>query len=197
MIATLKGKLAEKNPGQVVVDVGGVGYGVVIPLSTYTKLPPQGEAVRLLIHTHVREDAFLLFGFGTAEERDVFLLLTNVPGIGPKLAVNVLSGIPAPDLREAVSRQDLARIRSVPGVGKKTAEKILLELRDKIGALEEGSPSLGTGGRTMYVDLISALTNMGYPRAGAENGVEKAFDEAGEDADFETLFKIALKNLLK
>ncbi len=194
MIAHLRGTIFEKHPNEVIVEAGGVGYAVQIPISTYTVLPDAGVTVSLRIHTHVREDALLLFGFMTVEEKFVFERLITVSGIGPKLAITVLSGLATSDLVAAIRGGDLARLVRIPGVGKKTAERIVLELKDKLSpaAAPElaGAPALPgvpivTG---LEGDVLSALQNLGCSRQAAEEAVRKAKERGTEEA-FEPLFR--------
>ncbi len=193
MIARLSGTLALKQANRVVIDVHGVGYEVVIPLSTYYELGAEGAPASLLIHTHVREDALQLFGFGTANEKSLFSELIQISGIGPKLAVTILSGLPAEELAEAVIKGNLARLVSIPGVGKKTAERILLELRGKASKLLPDAAPVPTGAPgAVHEDVVSALVNLGYARNVAEKAVARAAAESGEN-DIETLLKLALK----
>ena len=172
MITFLDGKLINALPTQAIVDVGGVGYEVFIPLSSYDKLPPPGQPIRILTHLAVREDAHVLYGFMTAAERDLFrLLVNNVSGIGPKLALAVLSGIEPPDLVGAIERGDLARLTAIPGVGKKTSERIVLELRDRLPRAHTAAVPAGgvaADGLVVRDDLLSALMNLGYHRPLAE-----------------------------
>jgi Holliday junction DNA helicase RuvA len=192
MIGRISGTLAHKAPGEITVDVGGVGYQIFIPLSVFYRLPDLGEKVSLHIHTHLREDALQLFGFLEPEEKQVFLLLNSVAGIGPKLAVTVLSGIPADDLARALKNGDHARLVSIPGVGKKLAERMIVELRDKVISLPAQEVSLGDGSQLMR-DAVSALVNLGYRRPEAENSVrEIAKKEGGTLAD---VLKEALRRL--
>jgi Holliday junction DNA helicase RuvA len=195
LIAHLAGRILRKSPQEVVVDVSGVGYRVVIPLSTFYRLGETGEDARLLVHTHVREDALVLFGFLTAEEQGIFERLIEVSGVGPKLAVNVLSGIEATELAEALRSGDLARLTRVPGVGRKTAERLVLELKDKVSGFG-GGPSSPPEARPSALkdDLVSALANLGYSRAEAEKGVDKALREGG-DGRFEDLLRLSLRLL--
>jgi Holliday junction DNA helicase RuvA len=191
MIALLRGTLLEKHPNQVIVDAGGVGYDVQIPVSTFSHLPDVGAAVSLRIHTHVREDALALFGFLTSEEKQLFEKLIAVSGIGPKLAITVLSGLPVGELVAAIRAGDLARLTKIPGVGKKTAERLSLELRDKL----EGVSSvhvLKPAASPLDEDIISALLNLGCARSAAEAAVEKA-KHAGVPHEFEPLFRKALE----
>ena len=192
MIGRISGTLAHKAPGEITVDVGGVGYQIFIPLSVFYRLPDLGEKVSLHIHTHLREDALQLFGFLEPEEKQVFLLLNSVAGIGPKLAVTVLSGIPADNLARALREGDQARLISIPGVGKKLAERMIVELRDKVVSLPAKEVSLGDGSQLMR-DAVSALVNLGYRRPEAENSVrEIAKKEGGTLAD---VLKEALRRL--
>lgn len=196
MIAHLRGSIFEKHPNQVIVDVTGVGYDVQIPISTYTSLPDVGQTVALRIHTHVREDALILFGFVTAEEKALFERLITVSGIGPKLALSVLSGLPANDLVTAIRGSDVARLVRIPGVGKKTAERIVLELKDKVvavGAAGEATQSQAAGPALNAIDsdVVSALQNLGCSRPAAEAAVQKARHN-GAPGDFEPLFRSAM-----
>lgn len=194
MIALLRGTLAEKSPNQAIVDIGGVGYDVTIPVSTFSSLPNAGAEVLLRIHTHVREDAIALFGFATTEEKQVFEKLIGVSGIGPKLGITILSGLAAPDLIRAIRTSEVERLVRIPGVGKKTAERMVLELKDKLvapvtpdGARPE-EPALSDIDR----DVLSALLNLGCARPMAETAVRKA-RAAGAAEDFEPLFRRALE----
>lgn len=197
MIALLRGILVEKHPNQAIVDVNGVGYELTIPISTYSQLPDAGAEVRLQVYTHVREDALLLYGFLTPDEKSMFEKLISVSGIGPRLAVTVLSGLPAPDLLTAIRRGEVERLVRIPGVGKKTAERLILELRDKMPAPagEVGAapaPSLSA----IDQDVLSALLNLGCARPAAEAAVRKARAAAsasGGPAAFEPLFRRALE----
>ncbi len=174
MIASLRGKVQYKQPGTVILDVGGVGYEVITSSRTYDTLPPTGEEIFLLVHTHVREDAITLFGFGSGEEKELFLLLNSVSGVGPKLAMAILSGISAADLCQAIAVKDMARLTGLSGVGKKTAQRLCMELGDKVGKLsvqgvEPGispaAPAVAEG--FAMQDAVSALVNLGYPRSTA------------------------------
>jgi len=191
VIARLRGKLAEKEPARVVIDVGGVGYEVFIPTTTFTAMPNAGAEVSLDIHTHVREDALSLYGFSSRQERRVFERLISISGIGPKLAVTILSGGSVEGLVGAIRRGDLARLTSIPGVGKKTAERIVVELKDKLQEFTEepAKPVVET-------DVLSALENLGYSRPMAEAAVRRATN-GDEDAAFDVLFKRALQILTK
>ncbi len=200
MIAQLRGRLVSKDPGQVVVDVNGVGYQVFIPLSTYYHLPALQQEVFLRVYTHVREDAIHLYGFHTPEERATFELLTGVSGIGPRLASNILSGISVEEFIPAILEGDLARLKAIHGVGKKTAERLILELKDKVLEVPRTTPVI-VGRRPSseqdqtIEDVVSALLNLGCSRKEASRAAEAAREALGSDADFEKLVKQALKNL--
>jgi holliday junction DNA helicase RuvA len=197
MIAFLRGKLLEKHPNQVIVDTAGVGYDVVIPISTFSALPEAGAEVALRIHTHVREDALALFGFLTSEEKALFEKLISVSGIGPKLAITVLSGLATSALTDAIRGGQVDQLVRIPGVGKKTAERMILELKDKLEGLGGGAapaassrtePALGA----LEQDVLSALLNLGCQRGAAEAAVRKA--KTAEPASaFEPLFRKALE----
>ena len=191
MIAHLRGKLAQKSPARVIVDVNGVGYEVFIPLTTFTALPEPGAEVSLDIHTHVREDVIALYGFSTRRERVIFERLMTISGIGPKLGVTILSGGSVEGLVDAIKRSDLARLTAIPGVGKKTAERIILELKDKLQ--DFGEPQQKS---SVEADVLSALENLGYNRALAEGALRRAVD-GDRDAPFDVLFKRALQLLTK
>lgn len=200
MIASLRGVLLEKHPNQAIIETGGVGYDVTIPVSTFSHLPDAGADVRLRIHTHVREDAIALFGFLTQDEKAIFEKLISVSGIGPKLAVTILSGLAAPDLINAIRRGEVERLVRIPGIGKKTAERMVLELRDKLPALageEAAEPSRAADALSpVDQDVLSALMNLGCARAQAEVAVRKAkaaAATAAAAADFEPLFRKALE----
>jgi Holliday junction DNA helicase RuvA len=199
MIALLTGKIAHKSPEYIILDVNGVGYRVQIPFSTYYELPEGGAQISLNIYTHVKEDAISLYGFRTAEEKNFFQLLISVSGIGPKLAKDILSNIQVNELAAAILRGDLARLSAVPGIGKKTAERLVLELKDKVRKLELGAaatdgehvaPSSG-----IEEDVASALINLGYKEA----VVKKALAEmrVSPDDSMEQVLKQALKALMK
>ena len=193
MIALLRGLLIEKHPNQAIVETGGVGYDVAIPVSTFTRLPDAGAETRLHIHTHVREDALLLFGFSTPDEKALFEKLIGVSGIGPKLAITILSGLAAPDLISAIRRGEVERLVRIPGIGKKTAERMVLELRDKLPALtgeEQAAPAAALS--AIDQDVLSALLNLGCGRPQAEAAVRKA-KASGAAAEFEPLFRKALE----
>lgn len=198
MIAQLRGRLVAKGPTEVVVDVHGVGYHASIPLSTYYHLPPLEAEVLLYTSTHVREDTLVLYGFLTREEKAAFELLCTVSGIGPRLATNILSGISATELVPAISTGNLARLQAVPGVGKKTAERIIVELKDKAGRLALARvtpPETGAAGDGLVEDVVSALVNLGYQRQAAARVVGQAARAGGGTSTFEALIKEALKQL--
>lgn len=191
MIAQLSGRLLRKSPQAVVIEVAGVGYRASIPVSTFYRLGEEGSAVSLRIHTHVREDTLALFGFASAAEHDLFERLIDVAGVGPRLAVNILSGIEADDLMEALRSSDVARLVRIPGVGRKTAERLVVELKDKMPkTAEPGAPAAPSG--TPKEDLLSALANLGYSRGEAERGVERALRDDGTGR-FEDLLRRALQ----
>ena len=191
MIAQLSGRLLRKSPQAVVIDVSGVGYRAYIPVSTFYRLGEEGAPVSLRIHTHVREDSLALFGFASAAEHDLFERLIDVNGVGPRLAVSILSGIEADDLVEALRSSDVARLVRIPGVGRKTAERLVVELKDKMpAAAPAGQPASAAG--TPKEDLLSALANLGYSRGEAERGVERALREDGTGR-FEDLLRRALQ----
>jgi holliday junction DNA helicase RuvA len=195
MIARLRGRLLEKSPNQAIVDVQGVGYDVTIPLSTFYQLPdPPGEA-DLAIHTHVREDTIALYGFRTAREKQVFEKLLSVSGIGPKLAITVLSGLEASELIPAIRSNDLARLTRIPGVGKKTAERMVLELRDKLAGAESSTEPVYSGFSQPEEDVLSALTNLGYQRPVAERVLKGLAGR--EEMAFDTMLKKSLQALVK
>ena len=183
----------------MIIDITGVGYEVYAPLSTFYELPDENEPVSLHIHTHVREDALILFGFKTPLEKDLFLMLISVSGIGPKLAINVLSGIGPDELLQAIAHGDAPRLQTIPGVGKKTAERIALELRDKASKLGEKMEipqphSLRGEAKKIAEDAVSALANLGYPIKSAQRAVEKALS-GSEHIELEGLIKEALRML--
>jgi len=196
VIAQVRGRLLRKQPQEAVVDVGGVGYRVTIPLSTFYRIGEPGAEVTLLTHTHVREDALALFGFLTATEQALFERLIAVSGVGPKLAVSILSGIEAPDLVAALRSGDVLRLTRIPGVGKKTAERLVLELKDKMQALAAATPEEAPGApvSSPKEDLVSALVHLGYSRPEAERGVDRALKDGG-DGRFEDLLRRTLRIL--
>jgi Holliday junction DNA helicase RuvA len=194
MIAHLRGTLLEKKPNLALVDVGGVGYALTIPVSTFSQLGNPGEQISLHTFTHVREDTLALFGFFTRGEKDLFERLITVNGIGPRLAVTILSGVPAEELVGAIRAGDSKRLMRVPGVGRKGSERIVLELREKLGALspdgDAAAESVGDGG--VEQDVISALQNLGCTRDAAQTAVRKAL-EAGVGREFEPLFRRSME----
>jgi Holliday junction DNA helicase RuvA len=195
MIAHLRGRLLIKHPNQAIVDVGGVGYEITITVPTFSELAEAGQEVALHIHTHVREDQIALFGFLRPEEKRLFEKLMTVSGIGPKLAVTILSGMPVGDLIGAIRAGDVARLTKVPGIGKKTAERMVLELREKLEELRASAiapPALNA----IADDVLSALVNLGYQRPLAEKAVEKAAGP-GAQKTFDEIFREALKLLTR
>ena len=198
MIAHLRGTILEKQPNRVVVDVGGVGYDVAVPLSTFYGLADVGGPVSLRVHTHVREDAIALFGFATPLELELFEKLIGISGIGPKVGLAVLSGIEPVELIGAIERGDLARLTAIPGVGKKTSERIVLELKDRLPkTVAVAAASVVPDVPVLRDDLLSALINLGYHRPLAEKAVDAALRAAGRDAGFERTLKQALRELAK
>jgi holliday junction DNA helicase RuvA len=195
MIGQLRGRLAEKRPNQVLVDVGGVGYLVQVPLSTFAALGELHAEVTLLIHTHVREDALALFGFVSAREKHFFELLLSASGVGPALALKILSGMSVEELVPAIRNGDLVRLTKIPGVGRKTAERIVVELKDKLEAvaLEADKPQVVSPAGT-EADVISALINLGYEARAAESAAAEAKRETGT-SNFEKLLRAALQVL--
>ena len=200
MIAFLRGSILEKQPNRVIVEVNGVGYDVVIPLSTYYDVGDEGSEVALRVHTHVREDALQLYGFITDFERQVFERLIAISGIGPKLALAVLSGVDSRDLVIAVQRGDVARLTAIPGIGKKTAERIVLELRDRLAQLTvpdaAASGAATAEGERLRADLLSALQNLGYHRPQADKAVDSILTTVPEPT-FEQALKSALRELMR
>ncbi|HEV8725788.1 MAG TPA: Holliday junction branch migration protein RuvA [Candidatus Binatia bacterium] len=195
MIAQISGTLAQKVPGEIVVDVVGVGYQIFIPLNVFYRLPEIGAPVSLQIHTHVRDDALQLFGFQDLAEKQIFLLLISVSGIGPKLAVNILSGIPAEELARALKVGDQARLVAIPGVGRKLAERMIVELKDKLATLSTTgveSPKPEIGSHVMQ-DAVSALVNLGYKRPEAEKMVREVLRSG--DRSLENVLKDTLRRL--
>jgi Holliday junction DNA helicase RuvA len=199
MIAFLRGRVLDKFPNRIILDVSGVGYEVHVPLSTYYEIGEAGSDVSLRVHTHVREDTLQLFGFLTPLEQLLFQRLIGISGIGPKLAVAVLSGIDSRELVVAVQRADVARLTRIPGVGKKTAERIVLELKDRlkdVAAAPEAEGAQPSTGDHLRDDLISALENLGYHRPLAEKAVD-ATRKSDVDATFEDALRGALRELMR
>jgi Holliday junction DNA helicase RuvA len=197
MIGQLRGLLLVKKPNQILVDVQGVGYEVHIPLTSFYELPAEGNEVLLRIHTHVREDALLLFGFVSQKEKDLFLKLISISGIGPKLAISILSGGRVEELALAVADGNLARLTTIPGVGRKTAERVVLELKGQMAPfLAPGvadSAQAGSARDRLEEDILSALVNLGYPKSGAE----KALAAVTREPDFERTFEELLRRTLR
>ena len=199
MIARVAGTLAEKAPGRLVVDVHGVGYDVQVPLSTFYVIGDEGTAVALRVHTHVREDVIALYGFATSLEQELFERLISISGIGPKLALAVLSGIEPPDLVRAIRSQDVARLTSIPGVGRKTAERIGLELKDRLppslqAAADAARPAAPED--QLKADLLSALVNLGYQRNPAEKAIDHVVQE-NASVSFEAALRSVLRALMR
>lgn len=197
MIAHLRGLLLEKHPNQAIVECAGVGYDVTIPVSTFSALPEKGTEVKLRVHTHVREDAIALFGFSTIGEKNLFERLISVSGVGPKLGITILSGLAVADLISAIRSGDIQKLTRVPGIGKKTAERLVLELREKVDGLGglPGAPSpvmKPSAFSPVDEDVLSGLMNLGCARPAAESALAKA-KAAGAGDDFETLFRKALE----
>ena len=203
MIASITGILKQKTPHSILVDVHGVGYEAVVPLTTFYLLPSQNETVHLWIYTHVREDALQLFGFWTAEEKNVFLLLLGISGIGPKLAINILSGLPLAELVAAVKKGDVAKLSSIPGIGQKTAARLALELKEKILTVVVDSSIAGPiveKDARQIEDVVSALVNLGYKAPLAKDAVKAVLksrngESGGEGLPIEELIKETLKVL--
>ena len=197
MISNLKGKLTYKSPVEIVVDVNGVGYQVFVSLTTFYALPGLGKEVLLGIHTHMREEALKLFGFYTTDEKKIFEKLITVNKVGPKLALTILSGMPPADLLSTIDSNDIAKLSTIPGIGRKTAERLILEMRDKLDGLslelavkKEPLPQNG-----LFDDALSALVNLGYKKSQAEQTLKKVYGEEGEESSIENLIKESL-NLL-
>jgi Holliday junction DNA helicase RuvA len=199
MIAFLRGRILDKQPNRLVVEVQGVGYDVHVPLSTFYEAGDAGAEISLRVHTHVREDALQLYGFLTLFEQQVFERLIGISGIGPKLAVAVLSGIDPRELVGAVQRGDVARLTAIPGIGKKTAERIVLELRDRLRQLDAGAGAAAAAAAPsdrLRDDLVSALVNLGYHRPQAEKSVESAL-QSEPDLAFDQALRRVLKDLIR
>jgi holliday junction DNA helicase RuvA len=193
MIAHLRGRLLAKHPNQAVVETGGVGYDVTISVPTFSDLPSVGSEVALHIHTHVREDLIALYGFLRPAEKQLFEKLITVSGIGPKLAITILSGMPADEMVSAIRGNDVARLTRIPGIGKKTAERMVLELRDKLPAEGKGEVAAAPTVSATEEDVLSALTNLGYQRAAAE----RALHSVARNGSFDAMFRGALAALSK
>ena len=191
MIGRIEGVLIEKGPEILILDVHGVGYELRVPLSTFVELPDRGKTVSFRVHTYVREDALHLYGFRSDAERSAFRLLLGISGVGPRLALAILSGLPVGRLVTAVRAGDVAALRAVPGVGNKTAQRILVDLRDKVERFEASEPS--APGHDVEEATISALLNLGYPRSQAERAVRVALERLGESPALEDLVREALR----
>ena len=203
MIAFLTGKLLEKSANSVIVDVGGVGYEVAIPLSTFYEIGEVGENVELRIYTNVREDAIQLFGFKTQREKELYLKLISVQGVGAKSGITMLSGMSADEIVSALRTENLAKLTSIPGVGRKTAERLVIELRDKVGEMATGASagasmtaSTGAGSESVYDDALSALVNLGYQKNAAEKALQQVMHD-GVEANVQKLLRAALQRLAK
>ena len=196
MIAHLRGKLLVKHPNQAIVETGGVGYDVTISIPTFSDLPAAGGEVALHIHTHVREDQIALYGFLRIAEKHLFERLLTVSGIGPKLAITILSGMPADEMVGAIRGNDVARLTRIPGIGRKTAERMVLELRDKLPTPAPGQEVAPPAMNPVEEDVLSALLNLGYQRAAAEKTLVVA-TKAGKASSFDQLFREALGQLSK
>jgi holliday junction DNA helicase RuvA len=195
MIAFLRGRLISKKPNQAIVDVAGVGYDVAISVPTFSDLPGDGGEVSLHIHTHVREDAIALFGFLRGQEKQLFERLISVSGIGPKLAITILSGMAAEEMVRAIRSNDVARLTKIPGIGKKTAERMVLELRDKLEPISAGDTPQVSTVLPVEEDVLSALVNLGYQRPAAERAL--ATVKRNGEPEFDALFRGALGALSK
>ncbi len=203
MIASLSGKILYKFPEKLIVDVNGVGYEVFLPVSSFRKLPEIGQEIFLHIHTHVREDTLTLFGFHDPDEKEMFLLLMTVSGVGPKLALAILSGIGPDEFVQAVVSEDITRLTGLSGVGKKKAERLCLELKDKvrfISTSEESTvnpPGVGAEGKQLVADVVSALVNLGYPQADARRAVDAVYKKEDETGlSLEKLLRLSLRSLV-
>ena len=199
MIAHIQGRLHFKSPENLIIDVDGVGYQVHVPLTTFYELPDVGNTVALHIHTHVREDALQLYGFQAQEEKALFVRLMGVAGIGPRLAVNILSGISPAELAECLGKGDLARLISIPGVGRKTAERIMVEMRDKLPALAADRDIAlsvkNAADEAVMNDAISALVNLGYKKGVAQRAIDGARQRLEGEINLESLLKESLRTL--
>jgi holliday junction DNA helicase RuvA len=196
MIAHLRGKLLAKHPNQAIVEAGGVGYDVTISVPTFSDLPQMGSEVALHIHTHVREDIIALYGFLRSAEKKLFEKLITVSGIGPKLAITILSGMPADEMVNAIRGNDIARLTRIPGIGKKTAERMVLELRDKLVVEKIGEIATAPALSPVEEDVLSALVNLGYQRAAAEKALASVA-KSGKLGAFDSVFRETLAALSK
>ena len=201
MIASLTGRLAFKAPTYLVLDVHGVGYEVFIPLSTYYGLPTLSESISLSVHTHVREDAIQLFGFLTSQEKDAFVLLTSVSGVGPKLALSVLSALPVSNLVSAIRSGDVEKLTTVPGIGNKSASRLVLELKDKVEKLHHGLASATESPRqgqdATFDDALSALVNLGYRSQDAKEALKQVKKSIAESIVLKDMIRESLKELAR
>lgn len=200
MIALISGKIAHKGISHIVVDTQGVGYRIFIPLTTFYELPEEGQTVTLQVHTHVKQDAIHLFGFYTIQERELFELMLSVSGIGPKMAMNILSGISAHELLQAISSGNLGKLISIPGVGKKMAERLILELKEKVvkKMVAENIPAgdaVTKATEVLREDVLSALVNLGYKSNAAKDAVDRVLQDSGEALAMDQLLKKTLKIL--
>ena len=193
MIAHLRGKLVARHPNQAIVETAGVGYDITISVPTFSELPPAGGDVSLHIHTHVREDQIALYGFLRFEEKQLFEKLITVSGIGPKLAITILSGMPAEDMVNAIRGNDITRLTKIPGIGRKTAERMVLELRDKLPPVGTDQVHVVPSLSAVQEDVLSALVNLGYQRAAAE----KALTSVEQNGAFDAMFRAALSVMAK
>ena len=196
MIAHIRGRLLSKHPNQAIVEAAGVGYDVTISVSTFSDLPAPGGEVALHIHTHVREDALALYGFLRQSEKQIFEKLIGVSGIGPKLAITILSGMPADEMAGAIRGNDVAKLTRIPGIGRKTAERMVLELRDKLPKEAFGEPAALPAITPVEEDVLSALMNLGYQRAAAERALTSV-SRNGKAVSFEVMFRESLAMLSK
>jgi holliday junction DNA helicase RuvA len=201
MIASLTGRLAFKAPTHLILDVHGVGYEAYIPLSTYYGLPNLSESISLSVHTHVREDAIQLFGFLTLQEKDAFVLLTSVSGVGPKLALSILSALPVSDLVSAIQSGDVEKLTTVPGIGHKSASRLVLELKDKVGKLQPGlAPASDVprqGQDAIFDDALSALVNLGYRPQDAKEALKQVKKSHAESIVLKDMIRESLKELAR
>jgi Holliday junction DNA helicase RuvA len=199
MIGQLRGQLLHKSPNVLLLDVHGVGYEIFIPLTSFYELPGEGSEITLKIHTHVRDDALTLFGFRSQREKDFFVKLISISGIGPKLAIAILSGAQVEELAQAIAESNLARLTAIPGVGRKTAERLVLELKSQITPFllseQVGTAQAGAKLTALEEDILSALTNLGYPRASAEKALSMVLRSAECDRTFEDVLRNTLRRL--
>lgn len=195
MIASIKGILSYKSISHIIVDVQGIGYRIMVPLSTFYELPDIGQSVELNIHTHVREDLINLFGFITPKEKEIFQLMVSISGIGPRLAINILSGISADELTRALSAGNAGKLVSVPGVGRKTAERMIVELKDRVVKISAVETLSEVEDEPIKEDALSALINLGYKSATAQKAVDEAFEKFEDERTLELLLTESLKIL--